>query len=343
MSSRTSQPKASTGDSPGRSLRRMIATRKPLVGIVGVLAVAILLGTAYVLGAPPSVDSASPTTQSNVYRDAVNPAQPEALDGWESTGVDSEKSLVYGPAEGDGAGGATVPATATDGVQIVKTGSMTLEVDSIDNALAQAQATIEGLGGYVASSNRYGSGDETTASITFRLPVARWDDALKAMRALGGKIISEQTSTADVTSQVVDLDARITNLRATETALLAIMEKATEIKDILAVQEQLTQTRSQIEQLTAQRDHFKDQAAMSTLSVAFILPPKTVTTVATNEWDFNNQVDQAVAALVRIGQGLATIGVWLLIVGLPVLGSLLVLWILYRIVRRVTRRSQAAA
>ena len=343
MSTRTSQPKASTGDGPGRSLRRMIATRKPLVGIVGVLAVAILLGAAYVIGAPPSEPSASPTTQSNVYREAVVPAQPEALDDWGSTGADSEKSVVYGPAEGDGAGSAPVPGTATDGVQIVKTGSMTLEVDSIDNALAQAQATIEGLGGYIASSNRYGSGDETSASITFRLPVARWDDALTAMRGLGLRIISEQTNTADVTSQVVDLDARITNLRATETALLAIMETATEIKDILAVQEQLTTTRSEIEQLIARSDYLKDQAAMSTLSVAFVLPEKTVTTVATNEWDFNKQVDQAVAALVRIGQGLATIGVWLIIVGLPLLGSLLVLWILYRIVRRVTRRSQAAA
>lgn len=343
MSTRTSQPKASTGDGPGRSLRRMIATRKPLVGIVGVLAVAILLGAAYVIGAPPSADSTSPATQSNTSRDAVVPAQPEALDDWVSTGADSEKGVVFGPAEGDGAGSAPVPATATDGVQIVKTGSMTLEVDSIDNALAQAQATIEGLGGYIASSNRYGSGDETSASITFRLPVARWDDALTAMRDLGLRIISEQTNTADVTSQVVDLDARVTNLRATETALLAIMEKATEIKDILAVQEQLTATRSQIEQLVAQRDYLKDQAAMSTLSVAFVLPEKTVTTVATNEWDFNKQVDQAVAALVRIGQGLATIGVWLIIVGLPALGSLLVLWILYRIVRRVSRRSQAAA
>jgi hypothetical protein len=77
--------------------------------------------------------------------------------------------------------------------------------------------------------------------------------------------------------------------------------------------------------------------------VAFVLPAKTVTTQATNEWNLDKQVDEAVAALVRIGQGLATIAVWVVIVGLPVIGGLLILWIIFRIFRRVTRRSEGAA
>ena len=115
------------------------------------------------------------------------------------------------------------------------------------------------------------------------------------------------------------------------------MAKATEIKDILAVQEQLTQTRGEIEQLTAQRDYLKNQAAMSTLSVAFVLPSKTVTTQATNEWDFNKQVDEAVAGAGahRPGHGHRS----------PsgpsssacrCSAGLLILWILYRIGRRIT-------
>ncbi len=47
------------------------------------------------------------------------------------------------------------------------------------------------------------------ASVTYRVPVARWDDALTALRKLGSKTLSEQTDTSDVTSQVIDLDARL--------------------------------------------------------------------------------------------------------------------------------------
>jgi hypothetical protein len=104
---------------------------------------------------------------------------------------------------------------------------------------------------------------------------------------------------------------------------------------VLAVQEQLTQTRSEIEQLQAQRDYLADQAAMSTLTVSFQLPPKTVTSQATKEWDLGKEIDQAVAQLVKVGQGAATVAVWIIIVGLPVgLGLLIILAILWFIARR---------
>jgi hypothetical protein len=236
------------------------------------------------------------------------------------------------------------PITATDGTLIVKTGQIALEVTDLDTALSQAQATIGGMGGYVSDSSRYGSDQYAVATVSYRLPVAKWDAALTALRGQASKVISEQTGTSDVTSQVVDIEARITNLRATETALQAIMTKATEIKDVLAVQEQLTQTRSQIEQLTAQRDYLKDQAAMSTLTVTFQLSAETVTTQATQGWDLGKQVDEAVAQLVKVGQGVATVAVWTVIVGIPVgLGLLIVLGILWFIGRRLGRRPSGAA
>ena len=138
-----------------------------------------------------------------------------------------------------------------------------------------------------------------------------------------------------MTATAVDLDARLTNLRATEQALLAIMNKADKITDILAVQEQLTAVRGQIEELQAQRNGIGDQAAYSTLTVSFAATPKTETTVATNDWNLGNTVDNAAAALVKIGQGLATLLVWVAIVGLPIGLGLLVLLLIYLAARRI--------
>ena len=185
-----------------------------------------------------------------------------------------------------------------------------------------------------------GSGDYTTASITFRIPSAKWDDTLSALHKLGSKILSEETNSTDVTSQVIDLDARLDNLKRTEAALQAIMNKAVLMADVLAVQNQLTQTQGQIEQLTAQRDHLTNQAAMSTLTVTFQLPSKTVTTLATQDWTLSGQIDQAGAALVRIGQGLATIGVWFLVVVLPIGFAGLFLLAFMALLRRIFRRGK---
>jgi hypothetical protein len=118
------------------------------------------------------------------------------------------------------------------------------------------------------------------------------------------------------------------------------MAKAVAIPDVIAVEEQLSQTQGEIEQLTAQRDNLKDQATMSTLAVTFQLPAKTVTTQATQDWTLGGQVDEAAAALVRIGQGLATMGVWALIVILPIGFGLLVLLAIFAIIRRILARGR---
>jgi hypothetical protein len=173
-----------------------------------------------------------------------------------------------------------------------------------------------------------------------RIPAARWTETLDALRKLGTKILGEQTASQEVTAQVVDLGARLANLRATETALQAIMEKATKIPDILAVQDQLTGVRQQIEELTAQQQTLENQAALGTLTVNFTLPPAVAVTQVREGWDPAREIDQAAAALVGLGQGLAGAGIWLLVVWLPiflVVGLLaLVALVVVRRVRRAT-------
>jgi hypothetical protein len=335
--------------------RRILGGRLPIGGLVAALAVVALLGAGYVIGNPPSAShdanakqdaqgrfAANPLAANPVAAPTAGPAQVPAASAASGGGID--QGLKQYELSGDGSQTTSgVPVTAPIETQIVKTGSMAMEVANLDNALSAAQAAIVGLGGSISSSTRSGSEDQASATVTYRIPVARWDDALAAIDKLG-KLLGEQTGTTDVTAQVVDVDARLTNLRATESALQGIMARASAIPDILAVQQQLTETRSQIEQLEGQENYLKDQAAMSTLSVSYTLPGKTVVTSTTQDWDLGKQVDNAVATLVRMGQGLATLAVWLVIVGLPLIVSLLILYVVYRIGRRIARRraSQAA-
>jgi len=165
---------------------------------------------------------------------------------------------------------------------------------------------------------------------------------LTAIRKIGVKDIFEQTGSSDVTSQVVDLNARIDNLKTTEAALQSIMTRTGAVADILAVETQLSDTQGQIEELTAERDNLANQAAMSTLAVTLQLPTS-VTTQATQDWTLGSQVDQAVAALVRVGQGLATMAVWLVIVVLPVGIGVIVLLGIGILARRISRRRRGKA
>lgn len=226
---------------------------------------------------------------------------------------------------------------------IIKTGTIVLQVTGIDAALASATHQIDALGGYASGSDRSGDGDSDQATITFRIPAARWDDALAGLRGIATRVLAEQSKTEDVTSQVVDLAARIKNLQATETALQGIMNCATEIKDVLAVQDELSTVRGQIEEMQAQQSQLQEQAAYSTLAVTFSLKPDPVLT-SQQQFDPKSQVDQASASLVGVLQAIATAGIWFGIVWLPILLVIgIIVWIGFVIARRFRRMSPPAA
>jgi hypothetical protein len=247
---------------------------------------------------------------------------------------------------GDGSGdevaddGDQAPAPQ-DGALIVYTGSMELEVADLRGALDAGANLVAGLGGHVTASHEEGRDEYRSATVTYRIPAERWGEALAGLRGLGQKVLGEDTDSEDVTAQVIDLDARIANLQASEAALQAIMARATTITDVLKVQQELTGVRSDIESMIAQRDNLAERAALATLKVAFNVPVAAAA-VATGGWDLGREVDSAVATLVRVGQGAASLVIWLVIVLLPVaIPVLLALFLAVRVRRWYVARQTA--
>jgi Domain of unknown function (DUF4349) len=221
---------------------------------------------------------------------------------------------------------------------IVRTGSISIEVAKIDPAMLQVRTAISGMGGYVSDSDQSNQGDQQMASVTYRIPVARWQDAVDAVEGIATKVDSAKSNAQEVTGQVLDLGARIDNLKTTEAALQAIMARATKIADVLDVESQLSDVQGQIEQLSTQQAHLKDQASLATLSVLYALPPTPATVETSRAWDPGAQLDQASSALLGIGQALASAGIWLVVVGLPIgLVALLLLALAIFIGRRIRR------
>jgi Domain of unknown function (DUF4349) len=297
----------------------------------GFAALAALALIAMVLAACSSGSAApilAPVDGTTGEQGQPQPVQPGSGNGSSQSGSGGTTPVQYDP--------------NTPNLQIIKTGTLALQVDGIDAALANATQKIASLGGYTGGSQRQGDGDKASASVTYRIPAQRWDDALVALRGLATKVLGEQTQTEDVTTKIVDLSARITNLQATEQALQGIMLKATKISDILAVQAQLTDTRGQIEQATAERKHLTEQAAFSTLTVTYALKEQAVV-ATTKKFDPATEVDRASANLVDVFQSLATAGIWFGIVWLPILTGLgLISLVIAMILRRFVRSRPGA-
>jgi hypothetical protein len=307
--------------------------------------VAIGIGSLLVVAALVVGCSGSASNPLSTVGGPVTGQPAEAPAAMPSAAALSTRDGAFGSANGGTGTTGTTQATTPDGSGplIVRTGQLDLQVADIEAAIHAAETAITAVGGYVSGSQRSGDADKATAIVMFRIPAARWTDALDALRKLGTKVLGEQTSSQEVTAQVVDLGARLANLRVTETALQGIMDKATKIPDVLAVQEQLTGVRQQIEELTAQKQTLENQAALASLTVSFAPPPAVAVTQVREGWDPAQEVDQAAAALVGLGQGLAGAGIWLLIVWLPILLIVgLIALVAFVVLRRIRRTALAA-
>jgi uncharacterized protein DUF4349 len=271
----------------------------------------------------------------------------------EATGYGSGASAAPSAAPAAPDGGPTSPdqvGQLVDEAKIVRTGTMELEVTDVPAALSSARDGIRAMGGYIGASETQTVDDSPIARITYRVPVDRWEDALDLLRGLtgnGGKVVGENTNAVEVTGAVVDLEARIKNLRASESALQGISARATRITDVLEVEAQLTNVRGQIEQLSAQLKQLSDQASYATLTASFSTPVVAVQ-VATDRWEPAKVVDEATASLVDIVQALTTAGIWFGIVWLPVLLLISVIvgvtiFVLRRFGIRIGRRPGDAA
>jgi Domain of unknown function (DUF4349) len=241
-----------------------------------------------------------------------------------------------GPATAAPGEAPNAPGDLVDDAKIVRTGSIDLQVKDVARAIQTARDGIRAMGGYIGASQTSTLGDDPVATITYRIPVDRWEDALDLLRGLAGqttKVVSEQTQAVEVTGAVVDLEARIRNLRASEAALQDIAAKATRVTDVLEVQAQLTNVRSEIEQLNGQLKDLTDRAAYATLTANFVTRVVAVD-VAAEGWEPARVVDEATASLVNILQALTTAGIWFVIVWVPILVGLGVVGLIVGLILR---------
>ncbi len=225
---------------------------------------------------------------------------------------------------------------------VIRNANLVMEVAAPAEAAEHIASLANSLGGFVVSSYVYESSEYNPegkalmrATITVRVPAESLDSALDQIRGLAAEVKTENISGQDVTAEYADLDSQLRNLEAAEAQLQSIMDRATKTEDVLAVFNQLTYYRQQIEQIKGQMKYYSEAAALSAITVE-LLPDVAAQPIEVPGWKPQGVVKEAFEALVRSLQGLANVVIWLGIAVVPLL--LLVLVPVYIIVRVIARR-----
>ncbi|MFC6976369.1 DUF4349 domain-containing protein [Halomicroarcula sp. GCM10025709] len=261
-------------------------------------------------------------------------------DGGESADLSASQQAASG-ASGDGGGGDGASQAGDggggpgDGVPdagqraIIKTGSMVVEVDNFSAARSTIADRVRERGGFVGGSDQrlHRSGNETwvTGHIVVRVPSDTYGET-QALAADQGTVLSEETTTEDVTDQLVDLEARLENLRSRRDRLRDFYDEANSTEELLRIEEQLSEVQMEIERLEAQQRSLERQVAYSTIRIELQEPEPGIDQIRTQYHEqslvavFVGSVEDVVvfaqASLVTVAGALP----WLAVAAVPALG-----------------------
>lgn len=177
--------------------------------------------------------------------------------GYDSAPSEENSSVIYDNGDGlyeesydDSSAVTEESATSvTDNRKLIKTVDLYAETYEFQNLVATVENKVASLGGYMESASihtRYN--DLQYGYFVIRIPVDKLDQFVEEVSGISN-ITDRDISQEDVTLTYVDLESHKAALEAEETSLLALLENAASIEDIIALQSRLTEVRYQLESM----------------------------------------------------------------------------------------------
>jgi len=147
---------------------------------------------------------------------------------------------------------------------VVRTVHMALVVSNIQTAMDKVASLAANMGGWTVSSER---ANDFGGKIAVRVPAERLDEAIGQVRSVAVAVESEITTSKDVTAEYFDSQSRLRNLRATETAMLNLLEQAPNARDALEIRRTLSEVQEEIEVLLGRLKLLEETSAFSLVNV----------------------------------------------------------------------------
>jgi len=183
-----------------------------------------------------------------------------------ATAVQEHQARARVAAVSDGT--ALLPRAGVPANMVIRTGQTSVEVDSLERAVAQVRLLAGRVGGYVANTTmQTGRGQLRSATLEVKIPADRFDDGLGGLSALG-KLESVNVNAEDVGEEFTDVTARMGNARRLEARLIELLATRTgKLKDVLDVERELARVREEIDRYEGRLRYLRAHAVLSTLTI----------------------------------------------------------------------------
>ncbi len=215
--------------------------------------------------APAAPAAAAPAPEESRALSSDEFFRDDSLSG----GLDENVAEAHTSGTGIGEDGEEVEFVSQQRI-IIRTVDMTLVVGNVATSLDEIADLAQGFDGWVVSSDRSA---KHRGFISVRVPATSLDEVIGDLRALAEEVEAESTTSQDVTDEYVDNRSRLVSLKATEEALLELLNRAEKVEDALNVQRELVKLQSEIESKQGRIKFLEESSAFSLINVRLRLSP----------------------------------------------------------------------
>jgi Domain of unknown function (DUF4349) len=186
--------------------------------------------------------------------------------------LQTESKMAYGEGTAPLPVPTNVPSESASGTmapdtKIIKTASLTIEVNDVPGAVEFLKSLAAQKGGYISSTNvQKNYNNRLTGSVIIRVPEKEFETTLTGVQAIG-TVKSVSTQGQDVTEEYVDLQAQKTSYQNQLAQYNEIMKKAVNVEDVITVQQQVDRVQVQLNRLEGRLKYLDSRIDLSTITV----------------------------------------------------------------------------
>jgi DNA repair exonuclease SbcCD ATPase subunit len=158
--------------------------------------------------------------------------------------------------------------------KIITSANLNMEVQNLEKFEAELKTLLSQFKASVSNQNRNDYDRRMESNFTIRVPSSSFDQLFEALKPLAKRIENQSLNLQDVTEQFIDVESRIKNRKSLEERYRELLKQAKDVNDILTIERQLNQIRSEIESQEGRLKYLNDQVDMSTIQMnAFEIKP----------------------------------------------------------------------
>ena len=200
---------------------------------------------------------------------------------------------------------------------------MDAETEDLDALLGDLDEKINALGGFVEdqriyNGSRYANRRYRNANLTIRIPADQVDQFTGAVGEISN-VVQNEKNLDDITLTYVSTESRLKALEVEEARLLELLAKAEDMKDLLTIEERLTEVRYQLENAASKLRLYDNQVEFATIYLSVEEVQQYTPVAEKTVWEritegFGNSLE-------NLGEGITDFFVWV-----AVNSPYLVLW-----------------